>query len=108
MPRRLKRESASYANLSRAAAWVGNHNVDAPPAVQDKRCIDCLNRLVQNAALGLDLPIRRSGASVKIAVDLVSDLAKLSPFLEEKRPLTVKRPEVLDRFWSKRSHFGLP
>ena len=68
-----KRKAAPHLELRDCAAVrVGHHNLDAPPAIQNDGGVLGAKRLVQNARLGFDLPIRRLDPVIDVAINLVA------------------------------------
>jgi hypothetical protein len=55
-----------------ATVRVGHDNLDAPPAIQNDGGVLGPKRLVQNASLGFDLPIRRLDPVIEVAINLVA------------------------------------
>ena len=90
-----KREAAPDQELrSCATVWIGHNNLDAPPAIQNDGGVLGAKRLLQNASLSFDSPVRRLYTVIEIAINLVDHVTKSMPFFNEKRPLPMERTQM--------------
>src|SRR5215207_4981303 len=75
---RSKRKATPHLDLrSRPAQWIRHVDLNATAVGQNDARVFCAKALIQDASVGLDLPIRRLGSVVNVAVDLIDHLTKL-------------------------------